>query len=194
MSTLISVIAVVHIVNAILMAWPYYALVTVNQRARLGPPLGDRTDAYMENIIKNRTIPCFVFQITALVTGLALIFLRGHGLDILLTNAVLGLKFVLLVFIIVLLLYVHFSLQPRIDRLFAEAGDAVSDELAARIAALRVRRKRTALICMFVVLTIATLGMQTWEFFPVWLTVLLVIAIALFTWRAYTSETPYGWV
>jgi hypothetical protein len=27
-----------------------------------------------------------------------------------------------------------------------------------------------------------------------WLTVLLVIAIAAFTWRVYSSVTPYGWV
>jgi hypothetical protein len=47
---------------------------------------------------------------------------------------------------------------------------------------------------MFVVLTISMLGVQAWAPFPLWLTVLLVIAIAAFTWRAYTSTTPYGWV
>ena len=71
METVISILKVIHVVTAILMAWPFYALVAVNQRARLGPPLGDRADTYMENIIKNRTIPCFVFQGTVLVTGLA---------------------------------------------------------------------------------------------------------------------------
>jgi hypothetical protein len=29
---------------------------------------------------------------------------------------------------------------------------------------------------------------------PLWLTALLVVAIALFTWRTYTTVTPYGWV
>lgn len=90
MYTMIAVLRVIHVVNAILMAWPFYALVAVNQRARLGPPLGDRADTYMENIIKNRTIPCFVFQATALVTGLALVLLRGLGLDALVTRPVLG--------------------------------------------------------------------------------------------------------
>ncbi|MCK4976256.1 MAG: hypothetical protein KAS36_04960, partial [Anaerolineales bacterium] len=61
MTELISFLRVVHIITAILMAWPFYALVAVNQRVRLGPPLGDRADIYMENIVKNRTIPCFVF-------------------------------------------------------------------------------------------------------------------------------------
>src|SRR5574341_770412 len=130
MGTLISILKVIHIFNAILMAWPFYALVIVNQRVRLGPPLGDRADTYMENIIKNRTIPCFVFQATALVSGLALVYLRGQGLDVLLTNFALGLKFLLLLLIGALLTYVHLSLQPQIDTLFAQAGNPVSADLA----------------------------------------------------------------
>ncbi|MFQ5924632.1 MAG: hypothetical protein ACE5IE_01370 [Dehalococcoidia bacterium] len=194
MSTLIDILLVIHIVNAILMAWPFYALVTVNQRVRLGPPLGDRTDTYMENIIKNRTIPCFVFQATALTTGLALVLLRGMGLDALVTNPLLGLKFLLLLLIAALLSYVHFSLQPQIDALFAQSSSPVPADVAPRIGALRLRRKRVASICIFVVLTVAMFGVQVWAPFPLWLTILLVIAIAAFTWRAYKSVTPYGWV
>ena len=121
MDALIDVVKVIHIVTAILMAWPFYALVAVNQRIGLGPPLGDRTDTYMENIIKNRTIPCFIFQATALITGVALLLLRGLGLDELVTNPVLGLKFLLLLVNAALLTYVHFGLQPQIDALFAQA-------------------------------------------------------------------------
>lgn len=194
MNELISFLRVVHIITAILMAWPFYALVAVNQRVKLGPPLGDRADTYMENIVKNRTIPCFVFQATVLVSGLAIIFLRGQRLGLFVTNPVLGLKFVLLFLIAGLLSYVHWSLQPRIDALFAEADNPISADLASQIGALRARRKRLASICMFVVLTSAMLGMQVWVPFPLWLSTLLVIAIGLFTWRAYQSEIPYGWV
>ena len=194
METVISILKVIHIVTAILMAWPLYALVAVNQRARLGPPLGDRADTYMENIIKNRTIPCFVFQGTVLVTGLALVLLRGLGLDALVTNPILGLKFLLLLVIAGLLAYVHTSLQPRIDALFAQAGsNPVPQEIAQQIGIRRLRRKRIASICMFVVLTVAMLGVQVWAPFPLWLTVVLVLAIGVFTWRAYSSVTPYGW-
>jgi pimeloyl-ACP methyl ester carboxylesterase len=35
---------------------------------------------------------------------------------------------------------------------------------------------------------------QVWMPFPLWLSALLVIAIGLFTWRAYQTEIPYGWV
>ena len=194
METLFSLLRVIHIVNAILLAWPYYALVTVNQRVRLGPPLGDRADTYMENTIKNRTVPCFVFQGTALVTGLALVLLRGLSLSTLVTNPLLGLKFLLLLLIAGLLAYVHSNLQPRIDALFAQAGsNPVPQDTAQQIGGLRLRRKRIASVCMFVVLTIAMLGVQVWAFFPVWLTLMLAIAIGIFTWRSYSSVTPYGW-
>jgi hypothetical protein len=194
MGDLIAFLRVVHIINAILLAWPFYALVAVNQRARLGPPLGDRADTYMENTIKNRTVPCFVFQATALVTGVALVLLPGLGVEVMITDPVLGLKLLLLLFVAALLSYVHFSLQPQIDTLFAQSGNPVPGDTAPRINSLRLRRKRIASVCMFVVLTVSMLGVQVWERFALWLTVLLVIAIALFTWRAYKSVTPYGWV
>ncbi len=194
MGTLLTVVLVLHVFTTILMAWPFYALVAVNQRVRLGPPVGDRVDLYMENILKNRTVPCFVFQATALLTGVALILLRGAPLSTLVTNPLLAVKLVLLVLISVLLASVHLGLQPRIDALFAEGQQPLPPEVVTQIAALRLRRKRMATVCMFVVLTIAMLGMQVWAPFPVWLTALFVVAILAFSWRAYSSVTPYGWV
>jgi hypothetical protein len=190
----ISAMRVIHIVTAILMAWPVYALVAVNQRVRLGPPLGDRTDTYMENIIKNRTIPCFVFQGTALISGLALILLRDQGLGALVENPILGLKFVLLLLIISLLSYVHFTLQPQIDGFLVQSSNPIEGEVARRIGSLRGRRKLIASICMFVVLTVAMLGVQVYSRFPLWLTLILLALIALFTWRSYKTQMPYGWV
>lgn len=194
MAEFIAVLKVLHIVTAVLMAWPAYALVAVNQRVSLGPPLGDRTDTYMENILKNRVVPCFVFQVTVLITGLLLVLLPGLGLGVLVTNWVLGLKLLLLLLISGLLAYVHFNLQPQIDALFAQTGNPISADIASRIGALRQRRKRLASICMFVVLTEVVLGVQVWPHFPLWLTTLLIIAVAAFTWRTYKSVTPYGWV
>jgi hypothetical protein len=194
MPDVISAMRVIHIITAILMAWPIYALVAVNQRVRLGPPIGDRTDTYMENIVKNRTIPCFVFQGTALISGLALILLRGQGLNALVVNPILGLKFVLLLLIIGLLAYVHFTLQPRIDNLLGQTGNPVEGELASRIGSLRGRRKQIASVCMFVVLTAAMLGVQVYSLFPLWLTLILLALITLFTWRTYKTQMPYGWI
>ncbi len=192
---LVSILRVVHIITAILMAWPFYALVAVNQRGRLGPPLGDRVDVYLENTIKNRVVPCYIFQLTALVTGVWLMFAAGLGLGALVTSWVLGAKFVLLLVIAGLLSVVNFSIQPRIDALFAKAsGGKVADADAAQIRALRTTRKRLSSLCMFCVLTISMLGVQAFAPFPVWLTGAFVILIAAFTWRAYNSVTAYGWV
>ena len=193
MNISISIFRVIHILSAVLMIWPFYALVAVNQRIRLGPPLGDRADTYMENIIKNRTMPCFVFQATVGISGLVLIWLRGQGLDALIRNPALGLKFLLLLIIAGMLSYVHFSLQPRINAQFALNGESITPEIAVTIGTMRAQRKRFASVCLFLVLTTVMLGMQVWVPFPLWLTILLVGLIAAFTWRANTSEMAYGW-
>ncbi|HJW91604.1 MAG TPA: hypothetical protein VJ436_13255 [Anaerolineales bacterium] len=164
---------------------PFYGLLIVNQRVRLGPPLGDRVDTYVEAIIRNQAISCFVFQTTALVSGLAMVFLFGQGLDSLVTNPALGVKFGLLLLISALLSFIHFRLQPQIDALFAQAVVPIPSEIASRISQLRLRRKRAASVCTFVVLTVSMLGVQVWKPFPGWLTAGLVAGIAAFTWRAY---------
>jgi len=194
MDVFLNLLRVIHITSVILMAWPFYALVAVNQRARLGPPLGDRADTYLENIIKNRTIPCYVFQLSALLSGLLIILLRGLGLSYVLANPILAAKLGLLIALGALLTYVYTALQPKIDASFHElASGAASQDLTQRIASLRLRRKRVASICLFCVLTAAMLGLQVWAAFPIWLTAVLVLVIAAFVWRAYSSVTPYGW-
>lgn len=195
METAVAILRTIHVVNAVLMAWPYYALVVVNQRLQLGVPLGDRADTLLENTIKNRVLPCYVFQATALLTGLALVLVRGTGLRPLVNNPVLALKFLLLIVIAGLLSVVTFKIQPRIDALFAQhaTSGTIPDEAAAQIRALRARRKLLSSWCMFFVLTMVTLGVQVWAAFPVWLTGVLVAAIAVFTWRSYRSATPWGW-
>lgn len=195
MVTLVSVLQVVHVLAAILMAWPFYALVAVNERGRLGPPLGNRLDTYLENVVRGRVVPCFVFQATVMGTGLALIFLHGLGPSALLEYPALGAKFVLLVVIAILLSYVHTGVQPRVDALFASVlpEAQMPAEVADAINGLRLRRKRLASICLFCVLTMAMLGVQSWGGFPVWLTLALLVALALFTYRAYRSTMAYGW-
>lgn len=195
MDNFVSVLSVIHIVTAVLLAWPYYALAAVNQRALLGPPLGDRADTYMENVIKSRTVPCFVFQATVLVSGIALLLAQGYGLVALITVPQLGAKFLLLLLIAGHLTYVHVSLQPRIDAAFAEPIEgSMPPERAARIGAMRLRRKRIASICMFVVLTNVVLGIQVSAAIPGVIAAVLVVAVGVFTWRAFSSNTPFGWV
>ncbi len=195
MELLTDILRIIHVITAILMAWPFYALVAVNQRARLGPPVGDRVDVYMENIIKNRTIPCFVFQFTILGTGIALVLLQGLGIEALVSMPVLAAKFILLILISVLLGYVHLRLQPRVDTIFSESGDQpLPPPKASIVNRLRLQRKRLASLCLFSVLTMTMLGVQVWRDTPIWFVALMVVAIAVFTWRSYKSVTPLGWV
>ena len=195
MDAAISTLKVVHILTAVLMAWPFYALVAVNQRARLGPPVGDRVDTFLENTIKNRALPCFVFQATALISGLLLVVLRGFSVSYLVSNPILAAKLALLVLIAGSLSYVMFAIQPQLDSSFARlAASAAPPDVAGNIAALRLRRKRMASACLFSVLSAAMLGVQVWTPFPGYLTFILLLAIAAFVWRAYSTVIPYGWV
>ncbi len=196
MEPLIAFLRFVHIVGAVFMAWPLYALITVNERGRLGPPLGDRTDSYMENIIRGQAVRCAGYQIALLLSGLLLVWLPGSGLGALVSNWVLGLKVLLLLALMGLLSYIHFGLQPRLDALFIqEPGQAaIRPDAAAAIIRLRLRRKKIAATCLFLVLTLVLLGLQVHARFPSPLTVVLLLASALFAWHAYRSRLTYGWV
>lgn len=190
------ILRVLHIAAAMLMAWPYYALAAVNQRVKLGPPLGDRTDRYMENILKNRTTACFVFQATILLGGFALIFSRAsdglYSVDWYLTNKVIIAKIVILLLMAGSLSWVRFVIQPEIDRLFGDYGE-ISEENKKLLMSLRVLRKKMSTGCMFLAFTAAMLGLQSYLRFPYWVTIVLLALIAVWTYRSYSSTTEYGW-
>ena len=182
-----------HILTVVFMAAPLYNLVVVNERVRFGKA-HLQVDQYFENLIRGNAIRCYIFQLTALVTGLVLIGLQG-SLSPLFTNWILFVKTLLLLVLTGLLSVVHFSLQPRIDGLLAQAqGDAIPQEIAAQIGPLRLKRKRLAATCLFLVITIVLLGLQVVSRFAASLTVLLIVLAALFAWRVYRSRIPYGWV
>jgi hypothetical protein len=129
-----------------------------------------------------------------MVSGLALIYLRYESFQPLLDNALLGLKFLLLLLIAGLLSYVHFIIQPKLDELFARSGVPIEDAKAQRIRNLRATRKKFASVCAFLVLVMAMLGVQVYAHFPPALTAILIVAIALFTYKSYRSQMPYGWI
>ena len=182
-----------HILTVVFMAAPLYNLVVVNERVRFGKA-HLQVDQYFENLIRGNAIRCYIFQLTALVTGLVLIGLQG-SLSPLFTNWILFVKTLLLLVLTGLLSVVHFSLQPRIDGLLAQAqGDAIPQAIAAQIGPLRLKRKRLAATCLFLVITIVLLGLQVVSRFAASLTVLLIVLAALFAWRVYRSRIPYGWV
>ena len=182
-----------HIITVVFMAAPLYNLIVVNERVSFGKA-HLQVDQYFENIIRGNSARCYAFQVTALVTGVLLVLLGGSWLS-LFTNWVLFLKLLFLLILTGLLSVVHFSIQPRIDRLLAQAeGDTIPQAIAAGIAPLRLRRKRLASGCLFLVTTTVLLGVQVFSPFQAQTTLILVGLAALFTWRVYTSRVPYGWM
>ncbi len=186
------VVKFLHILTAVFMAAPLYNLIVVNERARFGKA-HLQVDLYFENLIRANALRCYVFQLTVLATGLLLIALRG-ALSTLVTNWVLLSKFVILLLLTGLLSVVQFSIQPRIDKLLTGArGDAIAPSIAEQVGPLRVRRKRLAAVCLFLLITAVLLGLQVYVRFAAPLTVLLVVAAALYAWRVYSTRIAYGW-
>ena len=182
-----------HVVAVVFMAAPLYNLIVVNERVRFGKaPL--EVDQYFESIIRGNSTRCYIFQLTALVSGVLLATLNGSVMS-LITNQVLLIKLLLLLALMGLLSVVHFSLQPQIDSLLAQATDgAISQPLAVQIAPLRLRRKRLASVCLFLVMTTVVLGLQVYSRFVAPTTILLLTLAAVFAWRVYRTPVPYGWL
>lgn len=182
-----------HILTVVFMAAPLYNLVVVNERLRFGKaPYA--VDRYFENLIKTNAARCFVFQVTAFISGILLILLAGLPLTTLLTNSVLLAKFLLLATLTVLLSYVHFGIQPRIEALLAQVqGPEIPPDIGAKISPWRARRKKLAGFCLFFVITLVLLGLQVYAGFDLRLTALFVVLAALFSWRVYKTNIPYGW-
>lgn len=183
-----------HILTVVFMAAPLYNLIVVNERLRFGKaPYA--VDRYFENLIKTNAARCFVFQTTALVTGILLIPLSGQALSALFTNKILLAKFLLLLVLSLLLSYVHFRIQPRIETLLAQVqGEEIPSALAAELLPWRSRRKKLAGFCLFFVISLVLLGLQVFARFHPFLTGLLLLLAAVFSWRVYKTNIPYGWV
>jgi len=148
-------------------------------------------DRYMENLIKKTAARCYVFQATVLVTGMVLMYL--HGMTF--ADPVLAAKTVLLLVLMGLLSYVHFGIQPKVEALLAKVeGDPIPKEIASVIRPLRIRRKRLAAMCLFIVIFIIISGVQVFARYGVGPTVVLTILAALFSWRVYRSSPRYGWI
>src|SRR3972149_9215627 len=129
-----------HILSVVFMAVPLYNLIIVHERKRIGkaPFVVDR---YFENIIKGAAIRCYVYQFTALFTGILLIPLGGLPWSGLFVNPILLAKLLLLLTLIALLSVVHFQIQPAIEALLSQVkGDELPEGIAKQIAPIRLTR------------------------------------------------------
>jgi len=188
------VLKFLHILSVVFMSAPLYNLIVVNERVRFGKaPFA--VDRYFENIIRGASTRCYVYQLTALITGVLLVTVGGFPLTYLLENRVLLAKVVLLFALMALLSIVHFRLQPAIDRILGGVeGDMLPPEAAAQVLPLRTGRKRLAALCLFMVIAIVLLGLQVHGSYGVPLNALLFALAALFSFRVYRTPIRFGWI
>ena len=187
-------LVLVHVASALFMAAPLYMLIIVNERARLGAPLGLPHDAYLENIIRRQPVRCYAYLAGLGLSGIALAVWPA-GVEGLLVPSVL-VKLVATATLFAILTYVHLGLQPKIDAQLATLapGAPPSEEAKRIVPVLRLRRKRLAATCLFLVLVAATFGVRLLAgLSPLATAVVLVAALAL-AWRAYRTGVRYGYV
>ncbi|MFQ5709230.1 MAG: hypothetical protein ACE5HO_17370 [bacterium] len=195
MENLYEALKFLHILSFVFMSVPLFNLIVVNERTMMGGGFVYATDRYMENIIRRGAARCYVFQTSVLVTGISLL-LFGPGVEALWQNWVVLVKTLLLFLLMGLLSYVHFSLQPKIEAHLAKAkpDEPAPEGFGAQLKPFRVRRKRLATFCLFIVITTIIFGLQVYGAFSPTLTVGLIALAALFTWRANKTLIRFGWV
>ena len=183
-----------HVISFAFMSIPLFNLIVVNERALMGPSLNYATDRYFENIIKRGAIRCYVFQCTVFLSGMVILFL-GPGLSAIWTNWVLTAKTLILLLLMSLLSYVHFSIQPKIENLLESLSltESASTNLAGKLAPFRILRKKLATVCLFLVITAIILGVQTYYRFHPFVSTVLVFLAAGFSLRANKSLIRFGW-
>lgn len=196
METLYNLLKFFHVMGFVFMSTPLFNLIVVNERALMGSSFNYYTDRYMENIIRRGASRCFVFQATVLISGVLLLILSPLGIQALWSNWVVLIKTLLLFILMGLLSHVHFSLQPKIESLMSKISpeDAVPDGFAAQLKPYRVRRKRLATFCLFFVISAIILGLQVFGTFHPVLTIALLVAGALFAWKASRTLIRFGWI
>jgi hypothetical protein len=196
MGTVYDALKVLHLLSFVFMSIPLFNLIVVNERALMGSGFVYATDRYMENIIRHGAPRCFIFQTSVLATGVLLLLTGPLGMAALWQNWVLLTKAILLLLLMGMLSYVHLGLQPKIEAQLTAVGPdtPVPPGLAAALKPYRLRRKRLATFCLFLVITTIVLGVQVYSRFTAPLTFVLIGAAAVFSWRANKTLIHFGWV
>jgi hypothetical protein len=118
------------------------------------------------------------------------------GIEALWTSWIVLAKTLIVFTMMGLLSYVHFSLQPKIESYMSKIGpeDAVPDGFAAQMKPYRVRRKKLATFCLFLVIVAIILGLQVYDTYGPILTIVLIVIGALFAWKANRTLLKFGWI
>lgn len=185
------VVLLFHLLAMLFMAAPLYALLAVGERGRFAVPPNYNTDRYLENILKSQPVRCYAYLAVILVTGILLTWYKGW----IWTDWALIIKLAAFAMLVSLLSYVHFTIQPNIERILNgwKPGEEVPADKRPTFLAWRSRRKRLAAICLFLVLTALIMGVRLTLVYAPWLAVLFIVLAALFAWRVYRTPVRLGW-
>ena len=196
MDDLYEVFKLWHIISFMFMSIPLFNLIVVNERTLMGSSFNYGADTYMENIIRHGATRCYVFQLSVFISGVLLLVFGQWGIQALWTDYIILAKTVLLLMLMSLLSYVHFSLQPKIDSFFKgiTPESKVPDNFLSSVKPFRVLRKRLATVCLFLVLTTIILGMQVYGTYSLTLNVILIGLAGLFSWRVNKTLILFGWL
>ncbi len=191
-----NVLLLFHVLSAVLMAGPFWLLMAVNERARMGSKIIYPVDRYMENIIFKAPRRCIWWLLTILLTGLLVVWVDEIGVSGFFSNWVLDVKLGVFLVILTLLYVVVFRIEPQIEGFLEKLSPdkPVPEELAVQLGALRKNRKKISAICLFLVLTEVILGLQVHSPWPLYLTISLLILTGIFAWRVFSSLVLYGWL
>ena len=186
----------IHVISFVFMSVPLFNLIVVNERALLGQSFNYYADRYMENIIKHGASRCFVFQLSVLLSGILLLIVGPLGIDALWTNWILLVKIILLITLSGMLSFIHFKVQPKIESLLADLtpNSTIPENLITTLKPYRALRKKMATFCLFIVLVIIILGLQVYNTFNPILTIALISAAGLFSWRVNKTLIQFGWL
>lgn len=196
MDNLYDLLIFIHFMSFVFMSVPLFNLIVVNERALLGVSFNYYADRYMENIIKNGSYRCYVFQSTALISGVLLLIFGPLGIEALWTEWIILIKTILLLSLMGMLSYVHFKLQPKIESFLSDlnADSEVPDNLVSQMKPYRVLRKKMATFCLFLVITTIILGLQVYDTFNPFLTIIMIVLAGLFSLKVNKTLIRFGWI
>jgi hypothetical protein len=196
MDMLYNLVRFLHFMSFVFMSVPLFNLIVVNERALLGVSFNYYADRYMENIIKHGAYRCYVFQSTVLITGLLLLLIGPLGIEALWMNPIILVKTVILFVLMGMLSYVHFKLQPKIESHLSglDADSKIPDDLVSQLKPYRVRRKKMATLCLFLVITVIILGLQIFDAFSLSLNLVLFVLAGLFSLKVNKTLIQFGWI
>ena len=185
-----------HVISFVFMSVPLFNLIVVNERTLLGISFNYYADRYMENIIKHGAYRCYVFQSTVLISGVLLLVFGPLGIEAIWTNWILLFKTILLFILMGMLSFVHFKIQPKIESFLSvlDADSAIPENLVSQLKPYRIRRKRMAAFCLFLVITAIILGLQVYDSFNYFLTLILIGLGGLFSLKVNKTLIRFGWI